>query len=395
MRGISILVVAALLGALSPGCSGQPTDQKSDEPIATQESTLIGGTSVPHPEIGKFDSPASQDCTAVLLAPKLIGIALLCIASFSNHATIDCQNGPQGVIGQITDPALANATFGTQVVHPTQYITLGSLSLCAGNIAFAVLDNAVTGVTTTPQILWDSVPALNEPVTACGTGEVDVACTQATEVQCGNGSVLLPNGGLYAGTNSQIPTGNGVSSAPMCGGDAGGALFDKNGALIGILNAYIQDDLSKVPTVTTPCIACQGAHSEYAILSTYQDLVLRAYATNNISPWRAGHPKPVDVGGECSDSIDCNSQLCIGLGSGHVCSEYCNSSACPAGSVCTAVDSRSVCLPQVSPRPASCTIENGHASPLKGESSESRGAWIFVIVLAAAVVKMRKRARIT
>lgn len=402
------LMVVAGLSTVAGGCASSAESPRQQEKTGAVSSEVFGGSpGTTHPEVGFMSIQRGVAGTlqpqAVLIAPSLIVTSVLSVVkgfTYGTGVSFDSSGAICATCSAVSDTSEMVFTLGDGATTPddyltgkvgttrniTQIITNGETDSCKGGLAFAVLDKPIDGVNI-PQLRLDNVPNVNESVTACGWGQVDTKCTFPTTLLCGTGSVTISNGGYFADDQDTFQPGFVLTTVNTCG-DRGGAIYDSNGAIFAVVDKYIQPDKSKKPTFSDPCLDCSGAVTDGILLAQYPDLVARAFAAVGSSPWRTGHQKPADVGGTCTDALDCNSQLCVGVGATNYCSQDCSSAACPASTVCTTSGGRSVCLPQVNPHPASCS-----AAPNATSSDSPQG---FGLVLAfaglAGLARQRRRA---
>lgn len=390
------------------GCSVDVPTGPPDDTAGKASAALIGGTAGTHPEAGFLTvergvSGVIQP-SAVLLTPTLAVTTSFSVVkgySYGVGVSFNSSGAVCATLGATVDPSQITFTLGDNASTPAsflvgtrgtsravrQIITNGEIDSCKGPLAFLVLDQPIEGVTF-PQVELAQAPAANDGVLACGWGLLDKRCGKAPSLQCANGSVIIggPNGGYYAADQDNFPPGFILTTVNACG-DSGAPIYNASGALVALIDKYVNPDKSKVPTLANPCADCEGAVTDAHLLSAFPELVARAYAAVGSSPHRVGRPAPASVGGTCADNLDCNSQLCVGVGPSSYCSQDCSSSACPASTVCTEASGKKVCLPEVNPDPASCTTAIATATP--GSSS----TWIWGAGLALALAAGRRMRR--
>lgn len=399
----SFSVRSAALLSFMAGAIGCASGGPDEDPSGSHSSPVYGGTaSTSHSEVVLLQNQNGNNIrnrTGVLLAPRLALTALEAVVKsvdYGNGATVLSAGVACGVVGATVDPSTMTVKINdgsTRAV--TAIITSGLSDTCqSGDLAFLVLDKPVDGVTF-PKLELDQAPAANAPVTGCGWGGIDTKCNlPTTSAFCGEGTIILPTGGYYAPNVTKFPSNIMLTSVPMCiPADQGGPFYDAAGGLLGILSANFNADKTKEPTLQDPCLYCEGAVSSSALLSTQAAFVASAYAAVGTSPWREGHPEPAAVGAACTDALDCTSQLCVGVGSGHYCSQECESSACPSATVCTAFGSRSVCLPEVTPHPASCDVVASPASDRREHTATFAAAAFALIFITGRRRARRKQKR--
>jgi hypothetical protein len=389
--------------AYASGCASDATDQKASQhdeaATGTNQSSLVGGTeTTSHPEAGFVISGGSiagvQNAGGVLIAPNLV-ITSMGVVVKSVFVPAGAPDGTCGTVSGSLDPSQVTFVLGDGAVSQTGYVqgqtagattrtakqivTNGKTSTCDTPFAFLVLDQPINGVNY-PQIQIDHGPALNDPILQCGWGPTDTFCDYPSKLICGTGTVLLNNGGYYSPTQETFNPGEVVTTVSGCG-DVGGPLYDNTGALLG-LETHTVYNKDIADTLSEPCKSCGQSASSSLLIAPSTDLLIQAFAAIGSTPWRAGHPKPSDVGGTCTDSLDCNSQMCVQVGKASYCSQDCSTTACPSSTVCTAVDGKNVCLPAVTPHPASCTV--GSASNADGKSGLNFFA-LFGLMMAGLV----------
>jgi hypothetical protein len=346
--------------------------------------------------IPAFDGSIANDCGTVLLAPTLALTALNCVTNpiFSGN-----EQGSAEVcarVGPFYPTVTMVASWNGEARSVVKIIDDGQTDICQGDLVFLELDRPITDVPF-PKLQLDSPPGVNDGVTECGQGATDEQCTNINFQfgrlpTCDDGKILL-NGaasGFYAPDNATFPVGNVVSTNQACSDNGGGLYADSDGALLGNMTYSFQPDKTKLNSIKTPCYACDQDVSESVLLWAHKDFVASAFNQVGLSPWRQGHPQPGGIGGACTDALDCNSQLCIELGSTNVCSQYCDTTACPQNFSCTPAGSHSVCVAAVNPNPASCTASSGS---LPRDDKQVCIGLIAMGFFASAVRRRRKEGR--
>jgi hypothetical protein len=407
MRSLSVLGIGCVaIVALGAGCSS--SDTSTEAPVATTQSALFSGTpSASHNEVtrllGAVDFVTDR-FSATLLAPTLAVTTLQAVAKTQAFGSGGDQEGAGGTVcgavGTFYDVSnitllLFNADGSTTTLGVNQIIANGQTDTCQGDLAFLVLSQPVQGVNF-PQLVFDKVPAVNDPITACGTGITDTACALSPSPLCNSGKVILPNGGSFAPAQTTYPAGLVVVSNNVCGDDPGSPLYDSNNAMIGLLAANFETDSTVHPVFPNLCYCDATEVGIGTLISSQQDFIARAFAVVGSSPWREGHPKPAEIGGTCVDSLDCTTQLCVNVGTTGYCSADCETAPCPASTVCTAVGTRSVCLPDVTPHPASCAVGEGRIGASSSSSSPFSSTWplsvgFLTVGVFAGTIRRRRR----
>lgn len=406
----SLMFAGAALIASGAGCSSSTPENA--ESTGRSQSKIIGGTPTnDHPEVSFTLAGGGVggfiENGAILLAPTLAVTQIQAVSkdvffppsqqgTVVPCATVSGLFDPSEITliagdGQSNPPdAINNGVAGTNSVVK-QIITNGEVDTCKGPLAFIVLANPITTISSFPQLDIDNIPTAGEQVTQCGWGDQDLTCVINSQKECEPAKVTLPNGGYYAPNQIQFPVGQLLTDGNDCY-DTSGAIYDPQSTLFAVMNTTVIPPDSK-NTVQNPCGACANAITNGVLLSSQRDLLIRAFATIGSSPWRAGHPKPADVGGTCTDSLDCNTQMCVTVGDQGYCSQDCTSAACPGGSVCTNVDARNVCLPAVTPHPASCDVTPASMNA-KSNEQDMRWEWASMAFIGLVLLgRSRSRAK--
>lgn len=382
IRGSAALAALALL----VGCV---VSTEEAVPVERAAQSVFGTVSTEHPELGWFIHEEQSAATATLVAPRLAVVSLHSVARFlGGNATggVSTADSLCPELSEYDDKAGFLIKFPAGDRKVDRLITNGQRTLCDGDIAFLVLNEPVD-VPMVPLRL-DRGSVVGEATRVCGLGNFDVQCSHDQKtVHCSDGTVELPNGGYFAPASQDVAATFMVSTNRICVGDSGSPMFSTaTGAMIGTVSASIGDP-TVVNTISEPCKACSSGSALTTLFSAQPEYVARAFAAVGLAPWREGHDKPVDLGAACTEPLDCNSQLCVGLGDGSVCSQYCSAErACQEGFTCTAAGAQSVCLPSVDPQPEACAVQ----APFGRTTGPS---WILATLAGLLVLGRRARSK--
>lgn len=173
-------------------------------------------------------------CSGVLVRPNLVLTARHCVAEADHHIRCaadgsalggarvyrDAQPDAVHVLGGSVRGALRALGQGQRLLHD------GASHLCGHDIAFVLLDRAVTDLPVAPIRLTPTAPG--ELLTAVGWGLDEAGTLPAQRAQRGAVEVL------DVGPSPQSPPGVLVTAEGTCRGDSGGPLLDASGAVVAV-----------------------------------------------------------------------------------------------------------------------------------------------------------------
>lgn len=297
------------------GCSaGGEGSTSSDARVERASAAIIHGE----------DSTSAQDavveiamrpggslvglCSATLVAPNLVLTARHCVAQTDTSAT--CTTEGLGISGGVvyTDYApgdlyVYRGAGATQDLRddqdgtPSRFAARGRAvivegnTLCNADLAFLVLDVALSGATAT---IRTAAPVAGETFTAVGYGLDETGKLPALRQQRSDVTVFAV-GKLGFGGSAGLGDAELIVGESACSGDSGGPLLSP---VDGTVAAVVSRGGGGDGPDDNPAGHCtgSGAHMIYTHLATKADLLARAFGEAGLTPPPPPPPAASDAG---------------------------------------------------------------------------------------------------
>lgn len=229
-------------------------------------------------------SKSSESCTGTLLAPRLVLTSRHCVAH--TDTIIGCTSD-----GTATDGAKIYFDYDAADLYVfagserpirtaledwqrgSAIIDDGARTLCNHDIALLLLADPVPDAKIAPVRLAGG-PRADEAVTLVGWGVADASSAVPTTRRQGAGKVL----GVGPSRDAGIGSAEFLIGEGPCEGDSGGPALSASGAVIGLLSRGGRTDVDGFE-------GCVGATNVYTATSSFEDLILAAYAQAGQAPF--------------------------------------------------------------------------------------------------------------
>jgi MYXO-CTERM domain-containing protein len=308
------LAALAFLASVATACAPEGEPARPQEQVGQVIQPIIGGTASGTEQdfvivLTTFQNGVRTSlCSASLVAPNLVLTARHCVSdadsssacaadgtAISGAAVKDDRSasdlvvfsGPGGVVPDTTVAKNGSALGAKLIVEP-------ETTLCNHDIAFVVLDRALTGPVASIRL---GAPALDETVSAIGWG-VDATGKLAPTRQIragipliGLGPAQYPNDNSYGYGSSEFMIGESA-----CAGDSGSPAIATTGALVGVA-ARAGNGLAHDPNNYAATCVGATAHAVYTHLGEHKDLVTAAFAAAGAQPKLEALPQTIAASG--------------------------------------------------------------------------------------------------
>jgi trypsin len=404
--------VVALCAMALPQCGGSP----GAGPIGHSSQAIVGGAVVDAAESPflYIEGPEGT-CTGTLIAPTLVATARHCVAELS-EGTFACDasgnligGGIGGQIGIDNTPGAISFYVPSEVVpgQPlgaaqavgVQILSTQTPTVCADDLAFVVLSQAIAGIAPAPIRLGGT--QVGETVSVWGYGLTDQS-EAPTELRVRDDVQIVGVGPLVATTTAQAAPLRAVRVGPgaiTCNGDSGGPMTSAaTGAIIAVVSLGEQ-----ASTAGPFCSDSTNSDTTGPLLADYSDLVVAAFQAAGQTPILealsdAASAAP-DGTAEAAPSSDSEADSDAALQFERDAAEDQSPSLPEAGSLPSSEAGGSVGPPSVGPSatvstgPFAYAVSGGScsmASDLRARSIP-RGLMALAFGVAAAVARRRRR----
>lgn len=221
-------------------------------PTAAAVRVIDGGVSAASDNFALLirdpDPETGIQCTAVLVAPRVVLTARHCVSTIERNAAPKCEFGGtrdrafnSGFPKAKKDPSVLRLYVGDRFSKlEEQAIRVQSIDVddsmdgtCWQDFAVLTLDAALEGVPTVP--VRKTAPQLGERLRVVGFGAVDDVGT-FVDARRTRGDVEFLGLGPMLVDGFVAPEGAVVTTTGFCHGDSGGPLLDAQGALVGLVS---------------------------------------------------------------------------------------------------------------------------------------------------------------
>jgi hypothetical protein len=292
--GKAALALGAVGALLLTACSAPPATEAT---IGTESSPIINGTASDASQnevVLLFNSTASYNCTATLVAPNLALTARHCVSAIESDVLECDQNGNAisgGQIGadfpvadlQVFVGVTRDGPFPPATAQATQIFHDDSTNLCNHDLALLLLDQSIPGALV-GTLRLDAGPSKEDSFTIIGWGVTTAAQIPLTRQQRTDVGVLAIGSTTYQGL--PVPPDNFVLGESICNGDSGSpAISEETGAIVGIASFGSN---GTTPNPNDPSAACvqtpAGVTNLFTEVTPFKAVIEQAFAAAGAQP---------------------------------------------------------------------------------------------------------------
>ncbi len=404
MRAFTSLCTATVALTLLGACGSDSTSlERTSSPIINGIASTTAEDAAVWVGVLSSDGSPQGSCSGVLVAENVLLTARHCVAKTQPGGVACSKDGtpiaggavysdyPAKQLAVVIGPTMSRSTRAAALGQ--QLFTTGAKTLCNNDIALVVLDRKIAGAKIA-QLRLDAPPVRGEKILAVGWGVSNVSRTYRRNRRA---DIPVTTVGPITTAYGSVGPGEFQIGEGICSGDSGGPAFASTMAVIGVVSRGGNGapyDPSKDPS-WTQCVdtADHTTHNIYTRVDSFKELVLSAFSAAGTEPWLEGGPDPrkAKFGDACAGPDDCRSGICVDVGGKSLCTDPCDDvTACPAGYVCTAVDSSRICTPAPAPvdpgvtATGEATVKGGCAT---GQATTQAGAWAALGLLALVALR--------
>jgi Trypsin len=338
-------------------------------------------------------------CTGTVIAPDLVLTARHCLfeALLGENAYLHCERGDTTTVFAAHEPQSINVYVGNAKPLPAEPSAIGSaihssedLDLCNNDVALLALDRPLP--LTSLALRLDAPPRVGERGVLVGWGATgaggpflpDARQQREIRIDAVGPSLLTPEGGsprelreaIFAGTEGG------------CIGDSGGPLISaESGAVIGVMSEIGNPDVLLGLEEQNAIENCTRGITEFQRLDRQERWLRQAFRERGLNPWAEGKRPPASPGEECTDGDECQSGICVTVGTQTLCSQECSDRPCPGDLQCVGPAEQRLCVPLevagVDGKPAGCGLS---------VASSKRGWPSYASILVLLVLSLRRHA---
>ena len=365
-----------VLGASLVACA--PSDGRNvDESTGNVRSAIVGGElSTAADDFVLFLSQATQpdrSCGASLVAPNLVVTAKHCVYQYVSASESFCDGTGEPMVGStggyvgapvpVVQIGLYAGVDGKRkfqageapIATATKIIDDRTTTLCSHDMAFVVLDKAVTGLPLA-KLQLAKRPTETSKIAIAGWGQLENR--ESTTNRFRRSGMTIER----VGAPAPLPGAAGTTLGPMtfetgpgaCTGDSGSPGFvAETGTTLGVIARALNLDKSDP---ISPCRP-ETVQIVFVTVIDFPKVVREAFAEAKAEPWQEGNAAPgwTKFGEACASDLQCEGGLCAasaGAGAGaKTCNLDCTSAGkvCPSGYVCGATSKSCEIAPPAPP----------------------------------------------